>query len=188
VVSWRDLGGPARAIGTAIDRSVTAAQHRDRDGYLAAAEELAALPAEQAGLVLGALARMLLEESHPDGLDADDIQAVLDRCLRDAAAWLPVDRVQPRTVVAVLAGALGIHEPGLTYAPPPQLTGGNPAGDDWPGVDWDAPARDAAPTAAEYARHAPLVVADLLAAARRPLRPYLDAAFTEIARAESMDG
>jgi hypothetical protein len=179
------MGGPARAIGTAIDRSVTAAQGRDRDGYLAAAEELAGLPA---GQVLGALARMLLEQSHPDGLDADDIQLVLDRCVREAAAWLPVDRIQPRTVVAVLAGALGIHEPGLTYAPPPQLTGGNPAGDDWPAVDWDAAARDAAPTPAEYAWHAPLVVADLLAEARRPLRPYLDAAFTEIARAEAMDG
>src|SRR2546422_952004 len=43
------------------------------------------------------------------------------------------------------------------------------------------------PTAAGYAWHAPLLIADLLAAGQRPLGGYLDAAFTEIARAETME-
>jgi hypothetical protein len=175
LASWRDSGGAALAIGTAVSQAVAAAASRDGDGYASAAGALAALPAEQAGQVLAAIVRLLLEEQHPDGLDGDDIQAVLHRCVRGAAGWLPADRVRPRTVVAVLASALGIHEAGLTY-------------DEVTPVDPDAD-RDGgkAPSPAEYAGHAPLVIADLLAAAGRPLRPYLDAAFAEIARAETMD-
>jgi hypothetical protein len=180
LVSWRDSGGPALAIGTAVDAAVAAAASRDPDAYGSRAAELAALPAEQTGQVLAAIVRYLLEEQHPDGLDGDDVQAVLERCVRGAAAWLPVGRPRPRTVVAVLASALGIHEDGLTYDEP----GPRPGGED--GYEPDAD-REKAPTLAEFAWHAPLVVADLLAAGGRPLRPYLDAAFTEIARAETMD-
>jgi hypothetical protein len=177
LASWRDLGGPALAIGNAVTRAVEAAAARDRDGYEAASVELSALPAEQTGLLLAAVVRALLEEGHPDGLDGDDIQAVLDGCVRGAAAWLAPDRVRPRTVVAVLASALGVHEAGLTYE---EAT--RPADPDgWP---WEEETPKA-PTPAEFSWHAPLVVADLLGG--RPLRRHLDAAFTEIARAEAMD-
>ena len=178
MTSWRDLGGPALAIGTAVTRAVDAAAARDREGYEAASVELSALPAEQTGLLLAALVRALLEEGHPDGLDSDDIQAVLDGCLRGAAAWLPPDRVRPRTVVAVLASALAIHEAGLTYD---EVTARPTDPDAGP---WEEEVAKA-PTPAEFAWHAPLVVADLLGG--RPLRRHLDAAFTEIARAEAMD-
>jgi hypothetical protein len=154
-----------------VGLAVSAAAGRDRDAYEAATAELAALPAEQAGLVLAAIVRALLEEQHPDGLDGDDVRAVLERCVR-GAAWLPPDASRPRTVVAVLATALGVHEAGLTY--------------EEPGAPPD-PDREKPPTAAEFARHAPLLVADLLAAGGRRLRPYLDTAFAEIARAEAMD-
>jgi hypothetical protein len=43
------------------------------------------------------------------------------------------------------------------------------------------------PGAAEVAAHGPLLVADLLAAAGRPLAGYLDAALAEIARAETIE-
>jgi hypothetical protein len=177
LASWRDLGGPALAIGGAVTRTVEAAAARDRDGYEAASVELSALPAEQTGLLLAALVRALLEEGHPDGLDGDDIRAVLDGCVRGAAAWLGSDRVRPRTVVAVLASALGIHEGGLTYEEAARPS--DPDG--WP---WEEEAPKP-PTPADFAWHAPLVVADLLGG--RPLRRHLDAAFTEIARAEAMD-
>jgi hypothetical protein len=183
VVSWRDSGGPAREIGTAIERAVIAAEHRDRDGYRAATEDLAALSAEQAGQVLSALTRLLLEDLHPDGLDGDDVQATLERCMADAAGWMPPDLIQPRTVVALLAGALGIHEAGLNYAPIRDRPGDD-AGFD---AEFDAEPT-VPPSSAEYARHAPLVIDDLLVAGGRRLRPYLDAAFSEIARAETMDG
>ena len=183
MASWRDLGGPALAIGRAVTQAVDAAAARDGDGYAAASVELAALPAEQTGLLLAALVRALLEEAHPDGLDGDDVQAVLDGCVRGAAAWLPAGRVRPRTVVAVLASALGIHEAGLTYneAPPPPDPDAGPWDDAGP---WEEEVAKA-PSPAEFAWHAPLVVADLLGG--RPLRRHLDAAFTEIARAEAMD-
>ena len=172
MASWRDSGGPALAVGTAVARAVAAAGDHDRDGYEHAAAELAALPHGQAGRVLAAIVRILLEEQHPDGLDGEDVQAVLGRCVRNVA-WVPVDRFETRTVVAVLVSALGVHEAGLTHDEV---------------ADRPDPDRERAPTAEQYAWHAPLMIADLLSAARRPLRPYLDLAFTEIARAEAMDG
>jgi hypothetical protein len=196
--SWKQLRGPARGIGVAIARAVAAAGDRDRDDYDAATEELAVSLPEYSGQVLGALVRTLLEEQHPDGLDSDDIQLVLGRCYRVSAQWLPLDRLDVTTLVAVLASALGIHEPGVTYE---DVTGPPPgAGDDWAGdptgghvyggtggqpADRLVPSR--VPTAAGYAWHAPLLIADLLAASGRRLDGYLDAAFAEIARAETME-
>jgi len=197
MVAWRELGGPARTIGTAISRAVDAAEQRDVPGYEAAFAELTAVPAEQAGLVLAAVLRSLLEEQHPDGLDSDDIQAVLARCYRGAAGWLPLDRVEPNVLIAVLASSLGIHEPGVTYeevtAPPKGPAEdwvGDPTGGYVHGGAASAPAGPPAstvPTAAQYAWHAPLLIADLLAAGRRPLGRYLDSAFTEIARVETVE-
>jgi hypothetical protein len=197
MVSWRELGGPARAVGVAIGQAVDAAGDRDREAYESAAAEVAALPAEQAGLVLGAVIRSQLEDQHPDGLDRDDIQAVLSRCYQGAAGWLPVDRLEVSTLVAVLASALGIHEPGVTYeeiiSPPGAGRGddddwaGDPVGGHTYGGTSTGIVPPQVPTPAAYAWHAPLVIADLLATGRRRLGGYLDAAFTEIARAETME-
>ena len=68
--------------------------------------------------------------------------------------------VDPQVLVAVLAGAFGVH----------------PEDDD--------PLSTPAP---EVARHACLLIADLLSPSESRLRPYLDAAFVEIARAETQD-
>jgi hypothetical protein len=216
MASWKELRGPARSIGTAIGRAVEAVGDRDRDAYDSAADELAASLPEYSGQVLGALVRTLLEEHHPDGLDSDDIQIVLGRCYRAAAQWLPLDRLDVTTLVAVLASALGIHEPGVTYEDvmgPPVASGDDWAGDPTGGhvvggaggaqpgrgsgghpdrPPAGAPPSDEivpsqVPTAAAYAWHAPLLIADLLATGRRRLDGYLDAAFTEIARAETME-
>jgi hypothetical protein len=181
VASWKNLGGPARTLGTAISRAVD--DVGDADAYKTSATELASMPA---GLILGALVRSILEDQHPDGLDSDDIQAVLARCYRAADGWTTVDA---NVLLAVLASALGIHEPGVTYdditAPPTEA-------DEWTSVPIGASLPAAAPvlkapSAAEYAWHAPILIADLLANGRRSLTYYLDAAFTEIARAETME-
>jgi hypothetical protein len=200
MTSWRDLRGPARAVGVAVDRAVDAAGVGDREAYEEAVTDLTALPTEQAGRVLAAVVLALLEEQHPDGLDSDDIQAVLARCYRAAVRWLPADRLDVVALVAVLASALGIQEPGVTYEEvtgPPEGRGGDGwAGDPVGGHVYgggQAPARDAqevpsrVPTPAGYAWHAPLLIADLLAAGGRRLSGYLDAAFAEIARAEIME-
>ena len=66
---------------------------------------------------------LLLEDLHPDGLNSADIALAVGRCHRTATAWLPSERGDVAMLLAVLASALGIHEPGThqpgtTYQPP----------------------------------------------------------------------
>lgn len=189
--SWRERGGPARTIGTAISRAVDGARAGDRSEFETAAAALAALPAEQTGLVLGALVRLLLEEQHIDGIDADDIAAVLSRCYQQAVAWLPSKSVEIEPLVAVLSSALGIHEPGVTYR---EITASTaiPAGAEWvdpeiSGSDARGSVRSLVPSTAQYTWHAPLLIADLLQAAHRSLPGCLDRAFDEIAKTQTME-
>ncbi|MFI7431734.1 hypothetical protein ACIBPB_32650 [Micromonospora sp. NPDC049836] len=154
--TWRHLPAPAREIAAAATEAVAAARERDVEAYESAVLRLTA--ADRAGLVLGGVVRLLLEETHPDGLTGDDVRQVLERCVRGAATWRT--DVDPHVLLVLLAGALGVYDPG----------------------DDDAP-----PDPAAVARHAPLLVADLLAAAGRPLAGYLEAAFAEVARTELHD-
>jgi len=154
--TWRHLPATARAIAVTATAAVAAAQQRDGEVYDEAVGGLAA--DERSGLVLGAVVRLLLEATHPDGLDGDDVRQVLERCVRAAAPWRP--DVDPHVVLVLLAGALGVYDPGEDDSPP------DPAA---------------------LARHAPLLVADLLAVTGRPLDGYLSAAFTEIERTERHD-
>jgi hypothetical protein len=105
--SWRHLPPAARAIAVAAVEAVEVARAQDAEAYGPAVERLAALDPEQAGLVLGAVVRALLEDRHPDGLDGDDIRSVLERSVRSAGAWTEVD---PQAFVVLLVGAMGIHE------------------------------------------------------------------------------
>jgi hypothetical protein len=65
---------------------------------------------------LGTAVRLLLEQTHPDGLDGDTVRAVLEHCVRGARDWQP--GVDPHVVLLLLAGALGVTEE--DDAPPPQ--------------------------------------------------------------------
>ncbi|WP_036373296.1 hypothetical protein [Micromonospora sp. ATCC 39149] len=168
--TWRHLPAPAREIARAATDAVAAARARDPEAYDEAADRLAAT--DRSGLVLGAVVRLLLEETHPDGLDGDDVRQVLESCVRGAASWqLDVD---PHLVLVLLAGALGVYDPSDDATPPDPAT---------------------------LARHAPLLLADLLAATGqpmsakgqpvsgtdRPLDGLLTAAFAEIRRTELND-
>lgn len=155
-VTWRHLPAPAREIAVAGTAAVAAAAARDAGAYEAAVDRLTGV--DRAGLVLGGVVRLLLEETHPDGLDGDDVRQVLERCVRDVAAWRP--DVDPHVLLVLLASALGVYDPGDDDAPPDPAT---------------------------VARHAPLLVADLLAVTGRPLEGYLTAAFAEVARTELHD-
>lgn len=112
---------------------------------------------EGSALVLGAVVRQLLEDLHPDGLDSDDLRGIVDDCVR-ASQWQPA--VDPYAMFVLLAGALGVHD-----------------------QDEETPQ----PTRESLARHAPLLVTNLLTATGRPLAWYLTAAFVEIERAERHD-
>lgn len=113
--------------------------------------------------------------------------------------------------MAVLSSALGIHEPGVTYA---EITGpsSRPDADRLDPQSDSTLVRAVPPGPLEYARHAALLIADLLitgppspgalspnaassggvsaevlAAARGRLDSHLDLAFGEIARSETME-
>jgi hypothetical protein len=175
-----------------VARAVDAAGDADTEAYESAIATVVSLPAEPTGLVLATVTRTLIEELHPDGLDADDVQLVLGRCYRSAHAFLG-DVVDVQVLIAVLAAALGIHEAGLTYQAETMYQNAGPIGaaaDEWP----PAPPTDDGevmtgrpPAPAEFAWHAPLVIADLLAASHRRIAPYLDAAFADLATGAAMD-
>jgi hypothetical protein len=136
--AWLDLGSDAaawqpatvtlppaaRAVAAATSSAVAAAQARDGDAYEEATVRIAALDPHRVGKVLGAVVRRLLEELHPDGLDGDDVRAVLERCVRNAADWYPP--VDPNALVVLITAALGIEatpeEPADTARQAPLLT------------------------------------------------------------------
>jgi hypothetical protein len=154
--TWRHLPAPARAVAVASSDAVAAALLRDVDAFAAALTQLAAN--EQAGLVLGAVVRLLLEDLHPDGLDGDDVRDALEQCVRAASQWQ--SDVDPHVVLVVLASALGVHD-----------------------RDEEAPS----PGPHTLARHAALLLAQLLPLQRRSLADYLTRAFSEIQRGEVND-
>jgi len=167
--------GPASDVVRVVTRAVdTAISGDDAATYDRVTSQLATQPA--GGRVLGDVLRALLEDTHPDGLTSDDITLVIGRCYRAAVVWLPSERVDATVLLAVLAGALGIHESGVTD----EELGRPPSGDEERRVLDDAvPVKPAWP---DYAWHAPLVVADLLPFAPATLGSYLETAVAEYAR------
>jgi hypothetical protein len=159
------IPGPARDLVRALTLAVDAAVSGDDAAtYDSATARLATQPA--GGRVLGDVLRSLLEDTHPDGLNSDDITLVVGRCYRAAAAWLPPERVDVTMLLAVLASALGIHQPGVSHE----------------GRDPDDAVPVEPPTWPDYAWHAPLLMADLLPFAPATLGGYLEATFAEYAR------
>jgi hypothetical protein len=116
---WRHLPAPARPIAAATDAAVGAARACDREALAEAVGELAALDPAQSGLILGTAVRLLLEDTHPDGLDGDDVRAVLEHCVRWAAQWQP--DVDPHVLLLLLAGALGVLDDDGEPPPKPDV-------------------------------------------------------------------
>jgi hypothetical protein len=164
------LPPPARAIASAIRDGVAAAVAGDAAPFGDAVGRLALADPAHVRVVLGGVVRPLLEELHPDGVDADDVRALTEETIRSVAAWWPA--LDPGTLIVVIAGALGVHEDAVP----------TPEDDSWPQAE-PAPR----PTADEITQHALLLVAALLASRGRPLRPYLERSFTELATAETVE-
>lgn len=114
--NWRHLPAPARPVAAATEAAVAAARDRDGPALAEAVGDLALLDPGQTGLILGTAVRLLLEDTHTDGLDGDDIRTVLEGCVQDAARWQP--DVDPHVLLILLAGALGVHDD--SGDPPPQ--------------------------------------------------------------------
>ncbi|MEV6596978.1 hypothetical protein AB0M36_08965 [Actinoplanes sp. NPDC051346] len=112
---WRHLPAAARPIAAASAAAATAARDQDREALTEAVAQLSAQDQTQTGLILGTAVRLLLETAHPDGLDADDVRAVLEKSVRSAASWCP--EVDPQVTLYLLAGALGVWDD--DGSPPP---------------------------------------------------------------------
>lgn len=157
--SRQPLPPAPRAIASAATAALTAAAAEDAAAFQQAAQRLAALDPEQVGLVLGAVVRTLLENSHAAGLTGDDMLDVVARCATANAGWFPA--LDADVLVVLLAGSLGIQ-----------------TGDDEP--------RPISPL--EMSSHASLLIATLLGPAPgRAFHAHLDAAFREIARSETVE-
>ena len=156
--SRRPLPAAARTTAEAIVDAVAAARVADPAAYQDAAARMSTLDPDRLGTVQGAVLRSLLEDLHPGGFDGEDIKAVIEGCMRSAVGWFPDANAE--VLIVVLAGALGIADP-----------------DDLP----------ESVNHAAVTRHAPLLIAGLLAVDDRDLDGYLDRAFTEIARAETVE-
>jgi hypothetical protein len=170
------ISGPARELVRIIVHAVdTAISGDDVATYERAITRLATEPA--GARVLGDVLRSLLEDTHPDGFSSDDITLLVGRCYRAAVGWLPPERVDVTILLAALAGALGIHEPGITYE---ALDVPRSNADEYRDPDDTVPVRP--PTWSDYAWHAPLLVADLLPFAPLTLAGYLENTFAEYAR------
>ncbi|MFD4366895.1 hypothetical protein [Rhodococcus sp. NPDC058521] len=148
----------AREIAGAVLAAVTAVQSESASHADEAFEELEALPFEQVVSVQSGIVRELLEMAHPDGLVGEDVQEVLQRCIRSTAAWCA--RLDVQVLVEVLTGALGV-------------------------ADVDANPQVAEPGA--YVAAATVVIVDLLRAVRVPAVEVIRRSVGEIARAETME-
>lgn len=142
----------------AVSEAVEAALSRDADRLALAAGRLDIQDQQRLALVQAWVLRSLLEQLHPDGLSGADAQDVLRRCLLSAADWYP--QADPSVLVLVLTGALGLADP-------------------------DEASAAVGPAALSHG--AALLTADLLGAAGSPLSGYLDAAFAELERAETIE-
>lgn len=157
--SRQRLPAVPRAIASAAGAALTAATSKDPVAFQQAAQTLAALDREQVGLVLGAVVRSLLEDSYPAGLTGEDMHELLAGCAATSGAWFPA--VDASVLLVLLAGSLGIHAPDEEPRPV---------------------------SAVEMSSHAPLLIAALLKRSPSSRFPaHLDAAFTEIARSETVE-
>jgi hypothetical protein len=154
---YRSWSEPARTMARAVDAAVAAARGSDAAGFIEAITDLNRVDREQLAVLLGAVTRDLLERTHPDGLDSEDAELVLQSCIRSAAAWYePLDS---DSLIRALTGALGIVDPDEA-------------------VPVDGPA---------VVAHGLLLIADQLTTLTQELTPVLDAALRELMRAQTVE-
>lgn len=154
---YRAWPRPAREMALAVGAAVSAAQSADAGAFTEAIADLSRVDREQLVVLLGDMARDLLERSHPDGLDSDDAEQLLQGCIRSAASWYELVDTEP--LIRALTGALGIIE----YDDAPQLDG------------------------TAVVTHGLLLIADLLKVGGSELPEVLDRALHELMRAQTVE-
>lgn len=154
---YRSWPPPARAMATAVDAAVSAAQAGDAAAFTDAMADLSRTDREQLAVLLGSVMRDLLERSHPDGLDSGAVEQALRSCSMSAAGWYEL--LDSEVLILALAGALGITD--LDESPQPGGTA--------------------------VVAHGLLLIADQLKIRGWELRPVLDLALRELMRAQTIE-
>jgi hypothetical protein len=144
-------------MALAIDAAVSAAQLSDAAAFTDATVDLDRVDHEQLRMLLGGVTRELLERSHPDGLDSDDAERVLQSCIRSAAGWYQT--LDSGSLIRALTGALGVNDTDES----PQLDGGS------------------------VVTHGLLLIADQLATLTQDLPTVLESALHELSRAQTVE-
>lgn len=152
--SWPE---PARTMARAIDATVSAAQAGEADDFAAGLADLNRVDRAQLAVLLGAVMRDLLERAHPDGLDADDVEQLLDSCIKATTPWFGL--LDTDALVRALTGALDITDPDDA----PELAG--------PAV----------------VTHGLLLIADQLSTMNQALPAVLELALQELMRAQTVE-
>jgi hypothetical protein len=158
--SYGTWTGPARAMALAVDAAVSAARAGDAAAFAAAAADLSRVEPEQLAVLLGTVTRDLLERSHPDGLDSDDVEHVLRSALKLAAGWYA--ELDGDALILALTGTLGV-------------------------ISDPDPGEPPRPGGAAVVAHGLILIADQLRVLGRPLAPVLDAALRELMRAQTVE-
>jgi hypothetical protein len=96
------------AMRSGVEAAVDSVRRADPDAFAAAVAGFALLDVAALGIVQAGAVRSLLEQLHPDGLDADDVRGVLTACAQ-AGVWLA--DFSPDLLLLVLSGALGMTDP-----------------------------------------------------------------------------
>lgn len=148
----------ARGIAESVNAAVQAVQAESAPDALEAFGELADRPFEQVVAVQSGIVRDLLEMAHPDGLAGEDIQRVLERCVRSTVPWFP--DLDVSALAEVLTGALGV-------------------------ADVDTGSQVSTP--ASCVRAAIVVIVDLLRIAKIPAVVAIRNSVGEVARAETVE-
>jgi hypothetical protein len=157
VTAYRSWSGPARQLALAVEAAVTAAQAGDPAAFAEAITDLNRVDSEQLAVVLGAVMHDLIERGHPDGLDSDDVERLMQSCTRSSAAWYP--GFDADCLVVALTDALGTNDP-----------------DDSPALG-----------GALVVTHGLLLIADQLTTLRQGLAAVLDWALQELMRAQTIE-
>ena len=115
---------PVRVMVTALSEAVAAARASSKSDRFDALAELGRggerrPTPDQVGLVVGLALGELLERTHPDGIDSDDAELAIARCLRTDRPWYP--QLDEDQLLRALAGALRID----TYTGPDAVTVGD---------------------------------------------------------------
>jgi hypothetical protein len=108
------LPAVARELRTVLRDLVRAAAARDAAALAGAGGRVERLDPEHVRLVLGHVVRALVERTHPDGVDADDLSDLLRAVVRGAGPHVDVT-----ALVVVLSGAFGVHPEDDAPASPP---------------------------------------------------------------------